>query len=206
MFFTLLFVISSSMTSIQALDAQFRFKDGFCQRNGQYGMNPAYWGECGNYASSQVKNSRYYGDNLKGINFTSLYAFNLSFENVTLAYATVQGAFIFQSQFKNLKGPSMDLSSSHLKGVQFIESDLSHLRATGARFNKVSFHKTNLQKSSLWGSLLKEVDFSDSDLRGANLEATYVLLCQFKGAKFDEKTRLPFSKQSALQRGMTFVE
>lgn len=184
------------------LDLNFRFKDGFCQKGGQPGTNPEFFGECGNITGSRVISKKYVDKNLKGMVFNSNYIYVTNFKGGDLTRASMRRSTILQSRFKDLTAESVDLRGSQIKGTHFENANLQKLAASGSRFNKVQFKNCDLQNAQFWGSQLLEVDFSGSDLRGANLGTSFTLLSKFNGAKFNKKTKLPFSEEEALKRGM----
>ena len=62
----------------------------------------------------------------------------------------------------------------------------------------------------LYGAQLKNVDLRGADLRGAvfskKLNGAELSRVNLSGAKFDEKTVLPFEETEALRRGMVKVD
>ncbi len=111
-----------------------------------------------------------------------------------------------QTDFNNMKTQSMDIRASQIKGVRFLNCKMHRLLATAARFNRVSFESSDLSEADFWGSQLLEVNFKNADLRGANFTASFVLLSDFTGAKFNDSTKLPFSEETALKKGMVKVD
>ena len=189
-----------------SIDLNFRFKTGYCQKKRAPGLNPEYFGECGNLARARIINKKYHSANLLGASLNSSYIYVSDFTQGNLSHLSIRRAVLMQSQFSDLEAKFLDLRGSHIKGVTFNKVNLTNLLATGARFVKTQFINCNLQNSEFWGGNLQEVDFSGSDLRGANLKNSFILFSNFKGAKFNRQTQLPFSEVEALKRGMIKVE
>lgn len=94
----------------------------------------------------------------------------------------VSGAF-----FNNVKAYGLSLKGSRLDNLILIDSD----------FREADFRATRAREFSAWG-----VDFRHADFRDADLALADFRLCRLEGAKFNAKTRLPFSSDEALRRGM----
>lgn len=98
-----------------------------------------------------------------------------------------------ETRGKNLRGAEMkglDLSEIHMEGVDFSGANLKHAKLESASIRRAKLHNTNLKGASLKGA----------DLRGAD-----IFEVNWKGALFDDQTRLPFSDDIALQKGMRCV-
>jgi uncharacterized protein YjbI with pentapeptide repeats len=199
-------LIVISLNHLQAIDFNFRFKDGYCQKNGKPGYNPSEWGECGNLARSQVRAQKEQDLNLLGSNLNSSLLYMADYNGGEWSHVSLRRSVIIQSQWRDLTANNMDLRGSHIKGSRFEKVDLKNSLAQAVRLVKVAFIDCDLQNINLWGANLQEVDFSDSDLRGANLENTFLLFTRFDRAKYNQKTRLPFSEDEAIQRGMLKVD
>lgn len=189
-----------------AVDLNFRFKDGYCQKKKHPGFNPNHQGECGNLANSHFINKKFTAKSFRGANFNSFYSYYADFSKKNMSHTSLRRSTILQSQFSNISGNYLDLRGAYLKATDWSESSLQELLATGTRFINVSFKGCDLRNANFWGALLQNVDFRKSDLRGANLELVALLMTQFKGAQFNNKTKLPFSKDEALKRGMIEVD
>lgn len=201
---TIILVFTSSLT--HAIDLNFRFQKGYCQKNGQPGGNPNFYGECGNLTGSSIIQKITKDENLTGLILNSTYIYTSHFIGGNLNHSSLRRSHILQSTFKNMSIQTMDIRGSFLKGVEFQKVDLQQLLASGTRFTQVTFKECDLRGADFWGSQLLDTDFSDSDLRGANLDSTFVLLSKFNGARFNDATKLPFSVEEALQKGMVKVD
>lgn len=189
-----------------AIDLKFRFEQGYCQKSTKVGFNPEFFGECGNLTKSRIIKQEHEEPHLLGAVFNSVYIYVSRFHKGNLNNTSFMRSTIMQTQFEDNKAKNMNLSGSYLKGVSFAESDLQNLLANGTRFMKVSFQNCDLRRADFWGSFLFRSDFSGADLRGANLENTSLLLSHFTKAQFNHKTKLPFSKEEAIKKGMVFVD
>ncbi len=199
--FSLIFTVLSP-----AIDLDFRFVDGYCQKRKVPGTNPEFFGECGNLTKSRFINQNYEKINLKGGVFNSSYFYVTTIKGGDLSHAAFRRSIILQTEFKDVVATHLDLRGSHFKGVRITDSNLKNVFATGTRFIKTDFSNTDLSNGNFWGSQLQSVNFSNADLRGTNLSRTFILFSNFEGAQFDDKTQLPFSEEVALEKGMVKVD
>jgi uncharacterized protein YjbI with pentapeptide repeats len=201
----LIFLLISPMP-LQALDLKFRFKDGYCQKNRQPGTNPEFYGECGNLTKGRLVYKKHENKNFTGMTLNSAYVYTSQFLGGQMNHASVRRSIVLQSKFKDIQVQSLDIRGSHFKGVTFEKANLTNLLANGTRFTKTQFQDCDLTDADFWGSQLMQVDFSGSNLSGANLQTTVILFSKFQGAQFNSKTKLPFSEEEALKRGMVKVD
>ena len=194
------------VSPVKGLDQGFRFKDGFCQKEGRPGSNPHFLGECGNLTDFPLVLHSIKNQSLKGLLLNSTFVYNSEFRGLEMDHLSGRRSIFMQSQFKDLEAPFLDLRASHFKEVHLEKVNLKRLLANGTRFTKTRFVDCGLEKADFWGSQLLEVDFSGSDLRGADLSMVFAVLSQWKGARFNSETKLPFSEQKALEKGMIKVE
>ncbi len=204
----LIFLISAlNFFSIShATDMGFRFESGFCHKNRQPGLNPFHYGECGNLTGAKIINRKFLDENFKASTYNSAYIYVTTFKKTDLSHVSIRRGIMMQSKLKDVTAKVFDLRGSHIKGVDFINTDLTNLLASGTRFVKVDFKNCNLTQANFWGSSLQETNFEGSDLSGANLENTFLLFTRFKGAKFSDTTKLPFTQKEAIKRGMIKVD
>ncbi|KYG62377.1 hypothetical protein AZI86_16195 [Bdellovibrio bacteriovorus] len=88
------------------------------------------------------------------------------------------------------------------KDSNFSRSIFDHADLRGSKFYRARFVSSSFQKADLRETDLSFCDFSSADLRGANLKNSWVLGTTFRGARFDSKTKLPFSISTAHELGM----
>jgi uncharacterized protein YjbI with pentapeptide repeats len=109
-------------------------------------------------------------------------------------------ATVAAAQGKDLRGAY--LYEAQLGGVDFRGADLDR-----TQLGHADLHNADLRGAKLEGAYLYKADLSNADLRGAQLPAKMKLThVNLTGAKFDDKTALPFDAAEALQRGMVQVE
>ncbi len=202
LFISLLFVLSP----VYSVDFGFRFKDGFCQKNSRPGFNPNEMSECGMLTSSRLINQKFKDLNLKGANLSSSYIYMSTFDGGNSSNLALKRAVVLQSEFKDINFDSIDLRGSQIKGSKFKDSSLKNTMASGARVSKTQFRNVNFEASDFWGAQLHEVDFIECDLTGADLRNTSLLFNQWRGSRFNSMTRLPFSKEVALEKEMNYVD
>lgn len=89
------------------------------------------------------------------------------------------------------------LDSSRLRGAKFNGSDLFNLVVLDSDLSGADFRGSRVAGLTAWGS-----DFRGADFRGADISGARFFLSRLAGARFDEKTKLPFSRDEALRRGM----
>jgi uncharacterized protein YjbI with pentapeptide repeats len=188
-----------------SLDLGFRF-DGHCHKGNTAGSNPEFLGECGNLTGTRLINKQYQNLNLLGAILNTTYLYMVTISESDLSRTSFQRSTILQSQFDAIKAHGMDLKGANLKKVSFKKSDLKLFFANATRFSNVSFKGAILESADFWGSQLLNVDFSEANLRGANLSNTFVLFTKFEKAQFDKYTQLPFSEEEALKRGMVKID
>ena len=189
-----------------AVDLNYRFQNGFCQKQGRPGYNPKHWGQCGNLVSAKLVNEQHSDSQIIGSHMDSSYIYTSRYQGGDWSFVLLRRAILFQSSWQNTKADNVDLRGSHIKGSQFQDVSLKNLWASGSRFTQTQFLNCDLQGANFWGANLQEVNFTGSDLRGADLRNTFRLFTEFKGAKINSQTRLPFSREEAHEKGMISVE
>ena len=165
-----------------------------------------FFGECGHMVGQNFSNKKYKNSIVKGSLWSSSYIHSSKFKDGDFRFMSLNGSTILESSFENLKADSMDLRDSIVQSVIWKKASLRNLLAKASRLRKNQFIECDLRQADFWGASLQETSFENSDLRGANLESTHLLFTKFKGARFDNNTKLPFSEEEALQRGMVKVD
>lgn len=84
----------------------------------------------------------------------------------------------------------MTLQETNMNGSQFNRTTLENVSFQGVSLKAAKFIQTNL----------RHISFEKTDLS----QATF-LACEFFEVRFDDDTKLPFSKERALLLGMTYV-
>jgi uncharacterized protein YjbI with pentapeptide repeats len=139
--------------------------------------------------------------NLNGLSAPGVNLGQLTDKSLQLLPLEMQGADLRFSQIEStdllggadLRGAKLDyamLSSSNLRNA-----DLSGASLVGAELRSAQFNGTRIAKTN----------FSEADLRGVDLRYTRDWKdANFQGARYDERTRLPFEISEARARGMVF--
>ena len=123
-----------------------------------------------------------------------------------LSFMNMDQAFLFQSSFEEIKADSIGIKGTRVQSVIWKKASLRNMLAQASRIRKSQFIECDLREADFWGANLQETSFEKSDLRGANFQATNLLFTNFKGARFNSKTKLPFSEKEALSLGMVKVD
>lgn len=94
-----------------------------------------------------------------------------------------------------------------LNGIDLQFADAIGLRADGVHFYEAFFNYASLNQADFRGARLIGARFINADLRLANFKGADLSGARLDGARlenalFDSSTRLPFSRQEALRRGM----
>lgn len=189
-----------------AVDLKFRYIDGYCQKNKMAGSNPSFVGECGNLVSSRVINQTYQYNTFSGLVLNSAYLYMNRFDQAKFKGASFRRAVILQNHFENLNADFTDFKGAIVKGTTFKKVSLQEAFALGTRFEKTKFEECDLRGTSFWGSNLLQTEFINSDLRGVDFRTTFMLFTQFTGSKFNKHTKLPFTEEEAIKRGMIKVD
>lgn len=90
-------------------------------------------------------------------------------------------------------------------------SDLSHADLHGADLSHADLRGANLTRANLTAARLDHANLEKADLRGADLRSAHLAAAKLRearlyGALFDKWTDLPFDKDSAIRRGMVYLE
>lgn len=144
---------------------------------------------------------------------------NLS--QASLAGASLQGAFLHSTELSLAQLPGANLSSASLLDADLAMANLTEARLTGANLFDVNLAGAGLEGAVLEGAWLALADlrraklaravlrgatFAWTDIRGAELdEALGWEEANWAGAIFNDETRLPFSRETALAKGMRGV-
>ncbi|MCB9091987.1 MAG: pentapeptide repeat-containing protein [Halobacteriovoraceae bacterium] len=128
---------------------------------------------------------------------------------------------LHEAEFTNLDLESSNFTRSNLSRANFTRSNLRYANFTQANLKGASLHSANLECSSFKSADLKGTDISDANLKwvdlteanlyGADLSNSdlsnvyYDTKTEFNCTFFNKKTRLPFSREDAINRGMIYV-
>lgn len=195
--------------------------------NGKYGLNPNFWGECGNIESLNLDEYVLTEANLRGA-----WARDVDFQKRSLKGSDFFGAFLWRAILDDC-----DFSETNLSRVKFLDGKANRTNFDSARMEEfqgafVNFvearfvnaemtfavlHHSYLTGANLKGATLVFADLSHSDLTGANLEGADLRNADLRnsflkranltnanlnGAVFDNCTQFPGIFFRPLKKGM----
>jgi uncharacterized protein YjbI with pentapeptide repeats len=134
--------------------------------------------------------------NLENANFEDAVCKQTNFDGGKLVGTNFQGANLTEASFANSDASNADFRGATLTRTAFFKATLdgANLENQDLSTNSLTmtrFHKANLRNLNGIGGVI-DVDFSEADLRGANLTNMKVYgKTQFREAKYDKKTRWP---------------
>lgn len=125
-----------------------------------------------------------------------------------LGFADIRNASFVDTDLRNANLHGAKMSGSYFIRTNFRGARMTNLVAQGGTFKSARFQGADLRNADLSRSILFDARFDNADLRGANLsslhkESKHIYV---KGAKFDARTKLPFSRKAARKKGMVFVK
>lgn len=124
------------------------------------------------------------GDDLSGIVLGPLNLSRRDFTRARLTRARLRGTRLSGARLR-----AAVLDQAVVEGVDLTEADLVDADLRGTRFSS-----SILARADLRGADLRGTDLSGADLKGARLAR----------ARYDDATRLPFSRPEAFRRGLLF--
>jgi len=104
-----------------------------------------------------------------------------------------------------------DFSGGTFEACAFVGARLTKSKFSGSQLRETMFREADLKGADFRRAKLKLTDFTGADLRGADFTGAHVggdffragsVEAKFDGAFFDETTKLPFSREKALELGM----
>ena len=140
---------------------------------------------------------------------------NSNFSEDDFAQANLDGVKISGHNLKKANLGHAKLTHARAMSTNFEGSCLTAIEAQESNFEGANFRKSKAQLADFSHSDLTNADFRSSQLKGANFEDANLCGADLRrsdhrdvnwmNAKFNRKTRLPFSKRVALEKGMDFV-
>jgi uncharacterized protein YjbI with pentapeptide repeats len=152
-------------------------------------------------------------------------------ENSVFARASLQGASFDNAVIKNVDFQGADFSGQNLSGVvfdgcRFDGANFSGAKLTDSKLTKASIIKAKFENSVLDGADLSSSNLTGGDFKGASLKKTMLNKAQmsqtnlrdadltkasvrgtsFKQAKYNRKTKLPFSTSTAQKNEMILIK
>jgi uncharacterized protein YjbI with pentapeptide repeats len=141
-----------------------------------------------NFSKKDLANANFENAVLKACSFDGAILTNANFQGADLSNATLANADVTGADFRGAVLSFLQFYSTTANGVNLEKADLSE--RGGIRDTK--FRKANLRNLKAISSVT-EVDFTEADLRGANLVGMKFVggASRFHKAKYDKKTRWP---------------
>mgnify|MGYP001615621210 CR=1 FL=1 len=113
---------------------------------------------------------------------------------------------LFETPFREANLPRATFESCRVQGLNFSGATLDSGRIHHSWFTRVDFRDSHLADLKVTSTDFREADFRGADLQGWTFEDFNFPPSDFRGARFNSKTKLPFSKAEALSRGMIEVQ
>ncbi len=123
------------------------------------------------------------------------------FTKAFFSFLRIERSQLNKIAFIQSKLPFVHFIFSSAEGLKFEGTDLKGLRCVHSNMNWTSFRESRLNRGVFENCLLNYSDFRGADLRGV-----LFVLSPLKNAVFNNKTRLPFTRERALELGMKEVE
>lgn len=151
--------------------------------------------------------------NLRGANLNGALLVGANFSEADLTGARLyvqdmQGANLVRTKLRWADFSSGGEAGAPMTHIQATAVDLAHANLHRARMMFATLNGAYLMDANLSGAFLNRAWLLGANLRGANLMGTDMTQVQvddntvFAGAKYDSRTRLPFSEREAAKRGM----
>jgi len=149
-----------------------------------------------------------------------VYGFKKNYPNFRVSYSTIKNSFWFFSEFQaaeisnsilndfSMLGGSFNRAKFYGNSITlstFVRSDFSNAELVGNLVENSHFLNVSFSEAFFHGTRFINCDFGESDFRSADLAEVVFLLSNLRGVKFNDKTKLPFTRESALAQGMVYV-
>lgn len=178
-------------------------------------------GECGDLKEADLRGSHLSFANLRGANLETAWFHGAYLVRAEMEGAVLKGAFLpgARMAMANLRGSVLE--SAHLEGAHLAAANLLLGEMKGANLSAASLVAGQLSGANLTSAVLDGADLRGAyligaslvgaglrgaDLRGADLSQAMAFLADFRKAKYDKNTKLPFDDEEATRRGMIRVE
>ena len=100
---------------------------------------------------------------------------------------------------------SATITNMHLRKGSISQAILTNIQIKDSHFDGIDFTQTNFVNGVFIDSSFINCNFSNVNLKHANLESSFLGNSIFVGAIYNDQTKLPFSKEEAIKRGMIYV-
>lgn len=198
-----------------------------CENKNRWGLNPDFFGECGNIENLDIKSLDFKNQTLIGI-----WARDIDFSSKDMSGVDISGGIFNRSQFVKtdlskanlvftrvpdanfqeavLRGAVMqelhafltkfnsaDMSDADLRGGHLGNSDFVQTNFSNSKLTNADFTSSDASGANFTNAKLHGVNFSHTNLKGANFENA-----DLNRAAYDDCTKLPFFEWTAKRRGM----
>jgi uncharacterized protein YjbI with pentapeptide repeats len=158
-----------------------------------------------NFSNGTFHDCNFTNSELPSSNFSGTRLYKLNMEGTKLESALFSGVLMNTASFKKAQMQSSNFASSSIAYAQFESANLYYSTFAGSYIVNSSFENADLRDASLAAATLTDVSFKNADLRGTSFDGAQVKKgTSWKGARFNQYTRLPFSRNEAEQKGMIF--
>lgn len=161
---------------------------------------------CGDETSAYFRGQDLSALKMNGILFSMADLAYANLNGVEINNAVLRSARLFRATLYTAQCKQADFRGADLNGASFNKAECSQADFRGMKATNTSFRNANLQKSRFNYLYCQGCNFQNADLRGADLTGGFILNSRFKGALFNSETRLPFSREQALEKGMNLQE
>ena len=200
--------ISQAIEFNRDLDYRYNPKKDECSSKKSPGFNKELLGECGMILGNGSFFEAQYAKE-KGISTydpAQIQNMNELLKSDEVSYKQfISGKFnVSNSNLKGLNMKLVELPSSNFEKSNFTGAWLSLLNLRGANLKNTKFNK-----AKLGGIDLRDADLGGADLSTAEIYWGYAangknIPMNFEGAHFNKNTKLPFSREKALELKMVF--
>ncbi|QDK36502.1 pentapeptide repeat-containing protein [Bdellovibrio sp. NC01] len=150
----------------------------------------------------QGSNRRIQASLLQGRTYENFLCQNCRLQGASLKNTVLKLGTCRYCDFSEIDGVNLDARSINFDHSKFRLANLENADLSAVRAYFSNFQSANLKNAKMWGSDLRYCNFENSDLRNADLSNALLVGASFQGAKFNHATKLPFSKEQALSKGM----
>jgi uncharacterized protein YjbI with pentapeptide repeats len=196
--FSFLLFLLAFAAQVNASDMGFRFNGTACvNAQNQTGMNPGYFGICGdlqhvtvsgvNFDGTDFTGAVFDGSNFQGDSFNNAKLDHASFKGTTLDGASMLGASLHNSGFQGASLINVKFAGTDIKSCDFSKANLSGvvlstLALTDSKFNGVNFVSATLDNTDFSNSDLTSANFMQTNLQSAILDNTTMNSTNFSAA------------------------
>ncbi|MBC7385945.1 MAG: pentapeptide repeat-containing protein [Cryobacterium sp.] len=197
-FAVVLFAILSIQATAFARDLGFRYNAlrNECRNSaGKLGLNPDFIGVCGDLTSTRLTTLNLFESHLMGADLSPIT--RNPQDDIAFDYSDFRGVKAIRGEFIN----------GSYKGVNFQKADFSDAAfLVRGQARPISFNDADFRNSRFLGATFVLADFMGADLRFADFRSIDCKNCNWKGAIYNSKSRLPFSFETADRMGMISAE